>query len=389
MDVNEKTVELTGDRMARLIKGYSNVAYEISATAKKNASITSYKATCNGLSKNTSSGTFDKVGASSFVFSATDNRGLSKSMSFNLLLVDYFKPTVNATCELELDTATTVRANIKISGTFFNGSFGAVNNSLEILIKHSAANDWISLQKDLFFDYSTNGNNYSIDFGVSNLDYTQPFSYQVKVVDALETATSAEDTLSYLPLFDWSETDFNFNVPINMNGKQVLRYTAENKVVLSANGDIYLRPNGSTTDTGQLRLFTDGKATLNGKQIATVDMIYPVGAIYMSVNSTNPSTIFGGTWEQLKDRFLLGAGSTYTAGNTGGSATHTLTAEQIPAHTHSVPNIKTTGSGDGAYCESWGGGSGPRAINTGSTGGGKAHNNMPPYLVVYMWKRTA
>ena len=52
------------------------------------------------------------------------------------------------------------------------------------------------------------------------------------------------------------------------------------------------------------------------------DSIYPVGSIYMSVNSTSPETLFGGTWVQIKDTFLLSAGDTYTAGNTGGSATH-------------------------------------------------------------------
>ena len=56
---------------------------------------------------------------------------------------------------------------------------------------------------------------------------------------------------------------------------------------------------------------------------------FPVGSIYLSVNNTNPGSVFGGTWVQIKDRFLLGAGSTYTAGKTGGSATHTLTINEI------------------------------------------------------------
>lgn len=65
-----------------------------------------------------------------------------------------------------------------------------------------------------------------------------------------------------------------------------------------------------------------------------IDLIYPVGSIYMSVNSTSPATLFGGTWSQLQDRFLLGAGSAYTNGNTGGATTVTLTTSQIPAHKH-------------------------------------------------------
>lgn len=120
--------------------------------------------------------------------------------------------------------------------------------------------------------------------------------------------------------------------------------------------------------------------------------IYPVGSIYMSVNSTDPGTLFGGTWEQLKDRFLLAAGTTYTAGATGGEATHKLTTTEMPSHTHYIYG----GNGDPP---DWFGGSGNAygiKQRTGSAydylqyvGGNGAHNNMPPYLVVYMWKRTA
>ena len=123
--------------------------------------------------------------------------------------------------------------------------------------------------------------------------------------------------------------------------------------------------------------------------------IYPVGAIYMSASSTSPASLFGGTWEQIENRFLLAAGSSYTAGNTGGEATHTLTVDEMPAHSHAI----YSGYGDivsnvsDAYrYQKWG--SSDRGWKTGnlgtnSIGGGKAHNNMPPYLVVYMWKRTA
>lgn len=70
-------------------------------------------------------------------------------------------------------------------------------------------------------------------------------------------------------------------------------------------------------------------------QAAVVDLIYPVGSIYMSVASTSPATLFDGTtWEQLKDKFLLGAGDTYTAGDTGGNASHTLTTSEMPSHNH-------------------------------------------------------
>lgn len=114
---------------------------------------------------------------------------------------------------------------------------------------------------------------------------------------------------------------------------------------------------------------------------------YPVGSIYLSVNNFNPGTIFGGTWEQIKDRFLLGAGNTYSAGATGGSATHTLSINEMPSHKHSLGYRIGGGSGstwyiDGGTVDSWGG---DTAVS--STGGNQPHNNMPPYLVVYIWKR--
>ena len=75
--------------------------------------------------------------------------------------------------------------------------------------------------------------------------------------------------------------------------------------------------------------------------------VYPVGSIYLSMNSANPSDIFGfGTWEQIKDTFLLAAGDTYSAGSIGGESTHTLTIQEIPSHTHAYQSV-THSSGQG------------------------------------------
>ena len=132
-----------------------------------------------------------------------------------------------------------------------------------------------------------------------------------------------------------------------------------------------------------------------------IDFVYPVGSIYMSVNDTNPATLFGGTWEQLQNRFLLGAGSSYAAGSTGGEATHKLTVSEMPSHGGHVYNDVRGGNWAGflstsdatAYGSSgrgWNVTAGNELHPAGdSLGGNAAHNNMPPYLVVYIWKRTA
>lgn len=113
----------------------------------------------------------------------------------------------------------------------------------------------------------------------------------------------------------------------------------------------------------------------------------------MSVNNVSPSTFIGGTWEQIKDTFLLSAGDTYSAGSTGGSSTVTLTTEQIPSHTHSLGIMFNRKPAEYGTSYNWS----PFGDVTGEThyggtdakGGGQAHNNMPPYLTVYVWKRTA
>ena len=174
--------------------------------------------------------------------------------------------------------------------------------------------------------------------------------------------------------------------------------------------------------------------------------MFPIGSIYTSINSTSPSILFGGTWEQIQGRFLLSADSSYVAGSTGGAATVNLSSNNIPSHNHSI-NITTTSNGshthnlksityDGQTVHffnadssggSWvgdtqfmlaakrnlgnvsgvnhvltvnnlmtgnpinSGGSHNHTVSgvTGNYGSSAAHDNMPPYLTVYMWKRTA
>lgn len=123
-----------------------------------------------------------------------------------------------------------------------------------------------------------------------------------------------------------------------------------------------------------------------------LDAVYPVGSIYMSVVSTNPATLFGGTWERLKDRFLLGAGDTYTAGATGGAPTHTQTEGEMPIHTHRTINYTTGftgGSQTGIVTVLAGTAGGTPVAAVQTAGGGNPFSIMPPYLAVYMWQRTA
>lgn len=119
---------------------------------------------------------------------------------------------------------------------------------------------------------------------------------------------------------------------------------------------------------------------------------FPIGYIYLSTTNANPGQFFGGTWEPIKDRFLLLAGDTYKGGQTGGEATHKLTVDEMPSHYHQMK--------DGGRMVYWDAGLTPMGAAYGSSstnyqttwnsytqnvGGSKSHNNMPPYIVVYGW----
>lgn len=125
---------------------------------------------------------------------------------------------------------------------------------------------------------------------------------------------------------------------------------------------------------------------------AILEAAHPVGSVYISLSAESPASLFGGTWERITDRFLLAAGDACAAGTTGGEASHTLTVSEMPSHTHTyldAPHLyseRDTTAGS-IICPNGSESANNMTYATGSAGGGAAHNNMPPYLAVYMWKR--
>ena len=141
--------------------------------------------------------------------------------------------------------------------------------------------------------------------------------------------------------------------------------------------------------------------------------LHPVGSIYMSADSTSPASLFGGEWEQINGCFLIGTGApennndgnspgsyNYAAEEKGGEAQHTLTNIEMPTHSHEMIMVNndttykivyggngniTTKAGTINYTSE----SGMYELTTGNAGSGQAHNNMPPYLAVYMWRRVS
>jgi len=207
------------------------------------------------------------------------------------------------------------------------------------------------------------------------------------------------DDIYFKDAFTKNEDDLNLEV----NNISIDSISSNNdNFSLDSNGNLTVNSITSNDSSGLM----DNETICN--------LIYPIGSIYLSVNSANPATLFGGNWTQLKDRFLLGSGDTYNNGATGGSATHTHTSS---AHSHSygslyaainfagtngtryrtktgvsyTPNERKADSGAG-YTYSTALNEGVQIYgDTASTtpGGTGSTSTLPPYLVVYMWKRIA
>lgn len=187
---------------------------------------------------------------------------------------------------------------------------------------------------------------------------------------------------------------YGFNAT-ELNGK-----TSDNYLLITDTASDSAKLGGKSASEYALKTNTaPDSSKLGGKTLAEIMLaLYPVGAVYISVNSTSPASLFGGTWERLQDRFLLAAGDTYGAGTFGGEAVHLITVDEMPSHNHLMPNPDWT---SGEYVITW-----PAWVSlykasqkstesscapglTQDTGGTKPHNNMPPYLAVYMWKRVS
>lgn len=343
-DTNAVTVAVTGDK-SRIVQNHSTMTVTIpTATAKKGATIASYAIAFGGVTKTVkaagavSLGTVDVSYSQALTVTATDSRGLTASKSVQVTVDDYSAPT--AVIDLHrlnnFEPTTYITASARYS--YLNGK-----NAVTIFAKFKRVSD------------SSYGTPIVLDDSIQSTvtcDRDSAYDFVVTIADKLET------------------TDYDLTL-----GKGIPAFFIDTK---KSSVGVNCLPSQSDV----LQLGESAWLTAQGA--------YPVGAIYLSVTDANPAALFGGTWERIGGRFLLGADSTYAAGSTGGEAAHTLTVDEIPRHNHEIDNLNAAGNATPYMTvqaqdkKGYGGN-----VQTMFAGGGKAHNNLPPYLSVYMWKRTA
>lgn len=205
-------------------------------------------------------------------------------------------------------------------------------------------------------------------------------------VDAAVTATPTDLNTKTALISDG--TNVTFNTGITADKVKTLIGAVEPAINASTAGDGSVTPLLATGITA-----AEVRALIGAAEASTASTLlgaYPVGSIYTSVAGTNPATFFGGTWVAFgQGKVVVGldlADTDFdTVENTGGAKTHTLTTAEMPSHTHSMTIEDSSGTGSTGSSN---GASSFSTVDTSSTGGDGAHNNLQPYVVVYMWKRT-
>ena len=369
------------------VKGYSRAeatfdSSRIDMTAAVGASIASFSVTCQGETDSSAPYLTSVLSSTSVpvVCTVTDTRGMTASESFPLTVMDYAKPVLTGIAIFRCDA------------------------------QGEAAEDGTHYSAKAVLTYSP--------LGGQNLPALS------SAVAASGGAYGAEEVLtSGAARISTAQISADITYRVRITATDTLGNTAVYYQVLpTRKWAMKFRPTGNGVAFGKaaehdntFEIAEDWDFRVHGKEINTLlrekllSLVYPVGSIYMSVSSVSPAAFLGGTWEQLQDRFLLGAGSAYAAGSSGGAATHhhstanhTLTVNEIPAHNHTVTvkggygGVKSDGTTIQKGYEATFGTLRSDSATTANKGGNAAHSHgntgtassLPPYLAVYMWKRT-
>lgn len=347
-DVNSTVTAITQNNQL-IVRNQSTVQYNVTGlTVKNSASIASckvsvnnntYNLTVSGTSASGGNAAIDSANDVTATITLTDSRGLTATKTITITMLDWVLPTGIITLERQNNFYSTTYITV-------DANYSSVDSKNTITIKarykKTTASSWSS--------YVTLQDNVQ---STLNLDNLYEWNVQVVITDLFGSTTYNLTLQKGMPIM-YIDT-LNNSVGVNCFPSK------------------------------------EESLEIGGKTI--FDMIYPVGSVYISVNNTSPATLFGGTWEQIQDQFLLSAGSTYTAGDTGGSATHK----------HVLPigfdDTSLYGYGDSNYFPVYGSGvySNVKRISTAinkdtgavRVGSSDSASSLPPYLVVYMWKRTA
>ena len=396
---------------ALYIQGRTQAKITHTASGKFGATIKQYSASVEGKAYSGKTATSDALqtpGVLTITGTATDSRGFSTTASKNVTVLAYNTPSVvrNGSTGRFVCARSTSDGTISEDGTALyvgcSKSFSSLagNNKCTLRLRYAAEgggwSSWITLLAE------SSGNDYAGVVPGVTLSASVVYTIEIQAVDKLGESGSV-----------WTRiptSEMTFHLGENGKAVGIGRYASESgekrlDVAWDTHLEKGLQVSGAAYLDGALQV--GGNLTVGGKTL--VDLIYPVGSVYISFNNeADPSVIFGGTWERIRNRFLWAATENGVMGETGGEESHTLTVSEMPSHNgHLSAGIAGTAPiGKGNY-EGYLNidvmtslpGENPRGWNvyrndemhpaSESVGGGQSHNNMPPFIQVAMWKRIA
>ena len=401
---------------ALYIQGRTQAKITHTASGKFGATIQQYSASVDGKAYSGQTATSDALqtpGVLTITGTVTDSRGFSTTASKTVTVLAYNTPSVvrNGTTGSFVCARSTSDGTISEDGTALyvecSKSFSplANNNKCTLRLRYAAEgggwSSWITLLAE------SSGNDYAGVVPGVTLSASVVYTIEIQAVDKLGESGSVETRIP--------TSEMTFHLGENGKAVGIGRYASESgENRLDVAWDAHFEKG---LQVGLKAYFDEdveisGALKVGGKRIC--DLIYPVGSVYIAFNDTNPSTLFGGTWERIQEAFLWAVGSDgRDLGGRGGEATHTLTTSELPDHYHYVGRYGTTSNtyyeqdavagaeGSGNYLtiassgrnEGWYKASTPDkqiyASNVIEDNLGQPHNNMPPYVQVSMWKRTA
>ena len=425
-------------KYGNLVRGLSRLRVRINPKTAYSSPITSYRATANGSTYTAADNTTDvlhNAGTTAISATVTDKRGrTSTAATASFTVLDYAKPAVSALSVQRCNqdgTANPAGAYVKAT---FSAKITALNNknsaAYTLRYKKSTATSWTEVP------ITAQAGKYTVTNAthIFAADINASFDVEIEAADDMGTATRSSRASTAFTLMDWGKGQKNmaigkvaekanaFEIGLRAYDQYGMHISNGMSLYGGANNHIdanttteHLVLTGLNTPDAQLwyvtTIFYSTKLTTSDRRQTAVPYrrggptynryftagawsawesdalaAWPVGSIYLAYNHTNPATLFGGTWTRIQNTFLWAVDANGDVGVTGGEKTVTLTEAQMPKHNHGGTY---TNAGD-VRTHAWlASGGSAMGYDTVDTGGGQAHNNMPPYIQVSVWRRTA
>lgn len=429
----------TKDKYGSLVKSLSKLYVKTTATPSYNSPITAYRVTANGTqytAAEITTGVLIAAGTTTVSATVTDKRGrVSTAASASFEVINYTEPKITALSVHRCDKDGNEDENGDYIRATFSAAVTALNNKntavYTLQYKKSTATSYTSVSLTaLAKKYAVSNHSY-----IFAADSNASYDVVVTVKDDIGTGSRKTSASTAFTLMNWSADGTGMGIgkvaeksnalEIGLRAYDQYGKHFSNGMSLYGGANTPIDPNTSTehliltnqnTPTTGLwyveTIFYSTKLESSDRRQTAVPYrrggatysryytagawsawesdalaAWPVGSIYIAYNHTDPGTLFGGTWARISEAFLWATSPGGTIGQTGGEREHTLTASELPAHSHgSVYSQHAAGTKEQAWYTTAGSSLAYGAV---STGGGQAHNNMPPYIQVSVWRRTA